>query len=163
STASKPAGSSFHAGISTRKVVPFPAGSHSTMPPCPPPLFATSARPRPAPFCFAALQGPDRTGTRAPETPGPWSWAPDSTGRDQRKAEAGPVLLRRDEGVEQDRQYVFRNAGAVVVDAEFQRQRHAVLRARNRNPDARPERGGQRDLAARVASHRLGRVLHEVE
>ena len=55
------------------------------------------------------------------------------------------------------------HAGAIVVDAELQRQRHAILRAGDRDADAGPEGGGQRDLGAGLVAGRLGRVLDQVE
>src|SRR5689334_8663689 len=51
--------------------------------------------------------------------------------RDQCKTEAGSGRLGGDERVEQMRQEVRRNAGAVVLDAELERQRHARLAARH--------------------------------
>ena len=41
----------------TRNVVRWPWLSHSTMPPWPPMILATSARPRPEPFVFVVMNG----------------------------------------------------------------------------------------------------------
>ena len=53
---------------------------------------------------------------------------------------------------------------AIVRDRDFERQADAGLAPRHGQTHARPERGGERDLAVRaVVADRLGRVLHEIE
>ena len=62
------------------------------------------------------------------------------------------------------RHQVVGHAGAVVLDAEFERQRDARLGARQRQAHAGTEGGRQRDLAAgRVLADRLGGVLDQIE
>ena len=80
------------------------------------------------------------------------------------KAEAAPLHLGGDEGLEEVAGEVRWYAGAVVVDAELDRQAQALLRSRHVEPDAGPERGRQDDLAVRgVDPDRLRGVLHEVQ
>ena len=59
----------------------------------------------------------------------------------QCKTEAGTGGLGRHEWIEQVRQKVLRDARSVVLHAEFERQRHPRLAARQRQPHARPKRG----------------------
>src|SRR5262245_14770378 len=83
--------------------------------------------------------------------------------RDKRKAETRAVRLGGYKGIEQDRQYVLRHTRTVVAYAKFERQRDAILTARNRYPDARPEGGRQGDLALRISTDRFRRILHQIE
>src|SRR5690606_22176893 len=50
--------------------------------------------------------------------------------------QAGAVLLCGDKGIEENGPDVFRHARPIIVDAEFERKRHAVLRAGYGEPDA---------------------------
>jgi hypothetical protein len=83
---------------------------------------------------------------------------------DQRKAKAAAGQLGGDERIEQVRHQVVGHARPVVLDAEFERQRHPRRLARHRQADAGAERSGELDL--RLAFHigrRLGGVLHQIE
>src|SRR5262245_27988290 len=82
----------------------------------------------------------------------------------QREAEPRSGRFRRHEGVEEVGQQVLGNAGTVVLDAEFERQRYARLAAWQRQAHAWPKRGRKPNLAVdRILADRLGRVLYEIE
>ncbi len=77
---SSSAASPLDAGMRTRKVVRLCWLSHSTMPPWPPMILATSARPRPDPFVLVVMNGSKRCGSRSGGTPGPLSCTQNSRG-----------------------------------------------------------------------------------
>src|SRR5262249_26500358 len=82
----------------------------------------------------------------------------------QRKAEARSGRFRRHERVEEVGQQILGNAGSVVLDAEFERQRYARLAAWQRQAHARSKCGRKPNLAVDCAlPDRLGGVLHEIE
>src|SRR6266403_3074084 len=60
----------------------------------------------------------------------------------QRQTQPAAGLLRRDEWIEQVRKQVLRHAGAVVLDAELERQRYPRFFPRYREANARSESGG---------------------
>jgi hypothetical protein len=83
---------------------------------------------------------------------------------DQGKPKSRPRGFRGDEWIEQMRNEIGRHTGAVIFDRNLERQAHAGLTPRHRKTHARPERGGQRDLAVRpLLADRLGGVLHQIE
>ncbi len=82
---------------------------------------------------------------------------------DKGEAETRTVGLGRNEGIEEMRHKVLRNARAVVMHAEFQWQRNLLARSGNRQADARTVGGRQHDLAVRLVADGLRRILHEVE
>src|SRR6185437_9760897 len=61
----------------------------------------------------------------------------------QRKTQPAAGLLGRDKWIEQVREQVFRHARAVVLDAEFERQRYPRFLPGHRQANAGTERGGE--------------------
>src|SRR5690606_13299182 len=57
-----------HVGMRMRNVVPRGDESHSITPPCSPTILATSASPRPEPFCLVVMKGSNRIGSRSSGT-----------------------------------------------------------------------------------------------
>src|SRR5690606_13372827 len=82
---------------------------------------------------------------------------------DESEPQPRAVGLRGDERVEEYRHQLRRNAGAVVLDGDLQRQRDALRDTLNRNADAWPESGGEPDRVLGRVLERVGRVLHEVK
>src|SRR5579885_267824 len=71
--------------------------------------------------------------------------------RHQREAEPASRRLGGDEGIEKVRHQIVRNPGAVVLDAELERQRHARLAAWRGQTYARAKGGSEVDLAVACA------------
>ena len=97
-------------GRSTRKVVRRGAGSHSTIPPWSPTIFATKASPRPLPWALVVTNGSNRSGRRSSGTPGPLSRTVSSIGRLTRSREPG--TCRRMPGAEGGRRARSRRSRA---------------------------------------------------
>src|ERR1022692_951212 len=82
---------------------------------------------------------------------------------DKREAQSRPGRLGGHERVEQMREQIVRDARAVVLDAELERQRYAGLASRQRQAHARPEGGRERDLAVARVPDRFRGILDQVE
>src|SRR5258708_8775604 len=82
----------------------------------------------------------------------------------ERKAKAAAAWLGGHEGIEEIGHQVIGYARAVVPDAEFERQPDPRFAARKRQPNARPQCGGELDFSVRRAiPDGFGGVLDKVE
>src|SRR5215468_9307896 len=82
----------------------------------------------------------------------------------KRKTKSAAGRLGGYEGIEQIRHQVVGHARAVVLDAEFERQRNLRLAARERQAHTGPEGSGELDFAISGGlANRLGGILDEVE
>src|SRR5437660_9169603 len=88
---------------------------------------------------------------------------PDDLGNEC-KSEATAGRLGCDERIEEMLDKFARNAGAVVTDAELERQTNRAGRTRGLEPDPGAESGRKLDFAIDcLFSDRLGTVFHEIE
>ena len=82
---------------------------------------------------------------------------------DQRQAEAGTVVLVVTNGSNRCDFMISAMPGPLSSTSIIERQRHARLGARHRQPDAGPEGGRENNAAFSASRHRFGGVLHEIE